>query len=178
MTHDYAALVTIEFPAVLRFATFNVDVEVRDARGGNPRTFEAGKLESVGAIQNQTGSPSRRATVRVRAVDASDRAALLRDNGPVKVEVEFARSRTVGLGWVLMPKKLVGKLSATTVSEGYADLTIETAKGTVWAGEVLTMTDAVQRATAPLGPNAERDRAFEYAQRFREEGILEHPPPQ
>ena len=171
MTVNFAAFVTIRFPTVLRFCTFNQSVTI----GSN--TFEAGKLAAVGPIVNQTGSPSRRATLRCRAVDVDDRTAFLSDHGPVAVEIEFA-TNVNGRRWTLLPKKMVGKLSGTVVSEGYADLTVETLKGTVFAGQALTMTDAVQRAVAPLGPNAEQDRAFEYAERFREEGILEHPPPQ
>ena len=164
-----AALVDIGFDPPLRLSSFDRQVTV------DGKTYEGGRIASWGPVQNQTGSPSRRATVSVHAVDGSARAVLLSDHGPVDVEIRFAARADDATEWTLLPKRVAGKLSATQMTEGRADLTIETAKGTTFAGRVLVMSDSMQRE---LYPSPTPDRGFEYSERFRDEGILERPPPQ
>ena len=167
MIVDFAVLLEIGYPTPLRLSSFDMDVTV------SGKTYDGGRVEEWTAITNSTGSPGRRATVTIKAVDSAIRTALLTDSGPVDVEILFA-TRARSAAWTLIPKKVVGSLSETRYSAGRAEITIETLKGTVYAGRVLVMSDAMQRERFP---SPVPDQAFEYIQRFREEGILERPPP-
>ena len=163
-----AALVTIGYTPVVRLSTFSEDVTV------DSRTFTGGKVLGVGRLETSKGTPDRRMTITLAAVDQADLTRYLADHGPVPVTVEWMASRD-NVTWSLLPKKHVGVQSAILVTGGQAEMTIETAKGTVWAGEPLVMSDATQRATYPT-PTP--DRGFEYIERFRLEGVIEQPPGQ
>ena len=161
-----AGLVTLDYDPVVRISTFDENVRV------DSRTFAGGGVVRIGRIETAKGTPDRRLTLTLSATTQAELSRYLTDRGPIGVTVEFMASSD-GSTWTLLPKKHVGVQSAIVVSGGTAEMTVETAKGTVWAGRPLTMTDAVQRARFPT-PTP--DKGFEYAERFRLEGVLEHPP--
>ena len=161
-----ATLVTLGYTPAKRLSTFEGDVTI----GGN--TFEGGKLLRVGRLTVSRETPDRRMTLTLAAVESADLNLYLADHGPIAVTVEWLASQD-GATWTLLPKKHVGVQSAIVVTGGQAELTVETAKGTVWAGEPLVMSDATQRERYKT-PTP--DRAFEYVQRLRLEGIATHRP--
>ena len=162
----FGTLVTIGYTPAKRVCTFEGDVTI----GGN--TFEGGKLIRVGRLSLAREAPDRRMTLTLAALESADLTLYLQDHGPVTVTVEWVASQD-GATWTLLPKKHVGVQSGIVVTGGQAELTVETAKGTIWAGEPLVMSDATQREKYKT-PTP--DRGFEYIERFKSEGIIEHPP--
>ena len=161
-----ATLVTLGYTPEVRLSSFDQDATV------GTRTFTGGKVISAGNLETGKETPDRRLTLRLAAVDSADLNRYLADQGPVDVTVEWMASQD-GQAWTLLPKKHVGRQSAILVTAGVAEMTVETRRGTVFAGQPRVMTSADQRERYKT-PTP--DEAFDYAERFKLEGIIVHPP--
>ena len=167
MNYDLAVLIAIHYPSVWRGSSFSSAVTV------DSNTYQPNKIIGTGRLTAQRGAPTRRMTVELSATNNADKTLFLTDHGPVKVELLWLIS-TDGETWSKVPRTHKGVLSGMEVSEDRATITIETLKGTISANRKIIMSDAMQRE---LYPNPTPDRAFEYIERFRNEGLNEYPPP-
>ena len=166
---NVALLVSIHYNPIKRVSSFSVPVTV----DGN--VYEAGKIISSSRLTNQKGLPNRRMNIVLSAFEPADKTLYITDHGPVKVEVLWVSQNSNGVWTKIQSLSHVGVLSGMEVSEEQATIIIETLKGTTNENRTLVMSDTMQRKLYPT-PNP--DRGFEYVERFRNQGVLEHPPPQ
>ena len=163
MATALASLVTINYPTPVKRTSFDANVVI------GAETWTPGVIE-VSAFEQKSGVADRRMTVKLDAESNADRAVFLTDPGPVAVTVEWASRAEGSSTWAKLPIKHVGKYSIGRVTDVEVDITVETLKGTIFAGRTPTMTDAYQRA------EYSGDRGFEYAEKLAVEGILLRPP--
>ena len=163
MATALASLVTIDYPTPVKRTSFDTNVVI------GAETWTPG-VTQISAFEQKSGIVDRRMTVRLDAHSNADRAVFLTDPGPVTVTVEWASRAEDATAWVKLPIKHVGKYSIGRVTDTEAEITVETLKGTIFAGRTPTMTDAYQRE------NFSGDRGFEYAEKLAVEGILLRPP--
>ena len=158
-----ASLVDLGYSPVKRLTSFPDNVTV----SGNE--YEGGKVLNVERLTLAKGVPDRRLTLRLAAIAPADLALYLADHGPVSITIQWLASSD-GSTWTLLPVRHVGRQSGMLVTAGTAEIQVETARGTLWAGQPRMYSDADQQERFP------GDKAFEYVQRLRLEGIQVHPP--
>lgn len=167
MAAAIAALVTLDYPTPVKRATWNESVTI------GAETWSAGVL-SVGELEIKSGVPDRRLSIALDAESNADRAVFLTDPGPVAVTVEWATRADGASAWIKIPGiKYVGRYSSSQITDTEISITCETLRGTIFAGQTPTMTDAYQRERYKT---PKPDRGFEYAEKLSVEGILLKPP--
>ena len=100
----------------------------------NRKTYLPGNMISIAHATNETGAPSRRASASFAVADPSVRAALLQDEGPTLVEVQFLHSTDRGITWTIVGGRYLGRLSSPLLRDGVYSVEIETYKGDIDRG--------------------------------------------
>ena len=98
------------------------------------KTYAPGHMIGIQHAVSETGAPSRRATASFAVADPSVRAALLQDEGPALVEVQFLHSADRGITWTIAGARAMGRLSSPVLRDGIYSVEIETYKGDVDRG--------------------------------------------
>jgi len=98
------------------------------------KTYRPGHFISIQHAANETGTPNRRATASFAVTDPAVRAALLQDEGPTLIEVQFVHSADRGRTWRIVGNRHIGRLSSPLLRDGAYSVEIETYRGDVDRG--------------------------------------------